>query len=170
MVNHVRPGTSRPAARITAALAAWRADESGSIRTDRYVMGLGVVAVLGLLIITDLRSEEPTPGEAAAGQGVATPRRMISAVGPVAPQPLPLPEGSQRQSHASASYEERFNSQPDTEAAILRMLTEEAIAAEAAAGGPPPVAEAIPTAEAVPTAEAAAEAMPVAEGTVADGS
>jgi hypothetical protein len=163
MVNDLRPGPSRRAARVTAALAAWRSDESGSARTDRYVIGLGVVAVLGLLIITDLRKEEPTPEQAAAQAAAAAPR-MISAVGTVAPQPAPMPEGSQRQSHASSIYEERLTIQPDNEAAILHATTEQAIAAEAAAGGPPPVAET------APPAEAAADAAPVAADAVSDGS
>ena len=148
MVNHVRPEPSRPAARVLAVLRVWRADESGSVRTDRYVIGLGVVAVLGLLIITDLRQEEPTPEQVAAQAAAAAPR-MISAVGPVAPQPAPMPEGSQRQSHASSIYEERLTIQPDNEAAILHALTEAAIAAEAAAGGPPPLAETAPAADSV---------------------
>jgi hypothetical protein len=163
MANHVRPGALRTAARIRAAAAAWRADESGSAGSDRYVIGLGIVAVIGLLVITDLRREEPTPEQEAAAAAAAAPR-MISAVGPVAPQPAPMPEGSQRQSHASGGFEERFAVQPDNEAAILQILTEQAIAAEAETGGPPPVAEA------VPTAEAAVEVTPVPEESVADGS
>ena len=95
MVDHVEHGTLRAAARIRAALAAWRADESGSIRTDRYVIGLGVVAVLGLLILSDVNSPDPTPAEQAAAQGGATTTRTISSVGRVAQQPVPRGRGRQ---------------------------------------------------------------------------
>jgi hypothetical protein len=156
------PAVPRPI--VSRRLAAFRGDESGAARTDVIVAGLAVIAVLGILIMSDMNSADPASGEGGTATAAATaPARTYSSVGFRAPEPEPLPGASDRRSYASPGYEERFKSSPDNELARLEAETEAARAAEAAAGGPPPIAEAAPTAEEAP----AADATPAADETVA---
>jgi hypothetical protein len=161
MAHRVASGPA-PAARR---FAAFRADESGAMRTDMIVAGLAVVAVLGILVISDMNSADPVFGEAPAETAAAAPARTVSSVGFRAPEPEPQPGGASRQSYASPGYQERFTSAPDNEVARLDAATEAARAAEAAAGGPPPVAQAAPEAEAAP---AGAESPAADEAIAAD--
>jgi hypothetical protein len=145
-------------------LAAFRAAESGAVRTDVVVGGLAVVAVLGILIMSDMNSADPVFGEGdPAAAAAAAPARTVSAVGFRAPEPEPLPGGAARQSYASPGFEDRFTSTPDNELARLEAETEAARAAEAAAGGPPPIAEAVPAAEETPAADEALAADKAAQ-------
>jgi hypothetical protein len=167
MPNHAAPHPSR--------LAAFRADESGAIRTDVVVGGLAVVALLGILVMSDMNSADPVFGEGdPAAEAAAAPARTVSAVGLRAPEPEPLPDGAERRSYASPGLRDRFTSNPDNEQARLEAETEAARAAEAAAraaeaaaGGPPPLDESTPVAEEAPaTGEtpAADEALAAGEG------
>jgi hypothetical protein len=146
------PAVPRPI--VFRRFAAFRGDESGSVRTDVIVAGLAVVAVLGILIMSDMNSADPASGEGGTATAAATaPARTYSSVGFRAPEPEPLPGASDRRSYASPGFEQRFRSSPDNELARLEAETEAARAAEAAAGGPPPIAEAAPAAEDTPATE-----------------
>jgi hypothetical protein len=145
-------------------LAAFRAEESGAVRTDVIVGGLAVVALLGILAMSDMNSADPVFGEGDPA-AAAAPVRTVSSVGFRAPEPEPLPGGAERRSYASPGFEERFTSAPDNEVARLDAEAEAARAAEAAAGGPPPVAQAAPEAEAAP---AGAESPAADEAIAAD--
>jgi hypothetical protein len=135
-------------------LAAFRAGESGAMRMDVVVGGLAVVAVLAILILSGSNSADPANGAGGSETAAAAaPARTYSSVGFRAPEPEPLPGASDRRSYASPGFEERFRSAPDNELARLEAETEAARAAEAAAGGPPPVAEAAPAADETPAAD-----------------
>jgi hypothetical protein len=160
-----------PRPTLTGRLAAFRAEESGAMRTDVVVAGLAVVAVLGILIMSDMNSADPVFGEGTSdATASAAPARTYSSVGFRAPEPQPLPGGAERQSYASPGFEDRFKSSPDNELARLEAETEAARAAEAAAGGPPPIAEAAPAAEQTQSAdEALAADAAVPETPAGDG-
>ena len=164
------PNRAAPRPALTGRLAAFRADESGAMRTDMVVAGLAVVAVLGILIMSDTNSADPVLGEGTGEPVAAAPTRTYSSVGFRAPEPEPLPGATDRRSYASPGYGERFTASPDNELARLEAETEVARAAEAAAGGPPPVAEAAPADEEAPAsdealaADEAAKATPAGDG------
>jgi hypothetical protein len=141
---------SRPA--VAARLAAFRRDEAGAMRTDMIVGGLGIVAVLAILIMSDMESADPVISEAGTETAAAAPTRTISSVGFRAPEPAPLPGGSDRRSYASPGFEDRFTSNPDNEVARLEAETAAARAALDAAGGAPPMAQPETEAEAQPVA------------------
>lgn len=156
------PAVPRPI--VSRRLAAFRRDESGAARTDVIVAGLAVVAVLGILIMSDMNSADPVFGEGTPDTAAAAaPARTYSSVGFRAPEPQPIAGETERRSYASPGFEERFTSAPDNELARLEAETEAARAAEAAAGGPPPVAEAAPAAEEAPATNEALAADDVAQ-------
>jgi hypothetical protein len=150
--------SARPAS-VAALLAGFRAGESGAIRTDMIAGGLAVIAVLGILIMSDMNSADPAMGDGTGEAAAAAPARTYSSVGFRAPQPQAPAEGASRRSYASDGYGERFASTPDKERALLEAQSELARAAEAAAGGPPPVAEAPAETAAIPETATADEAV-----------
>jgi hypothetical protein len=121
---------------------------SGSVRMDRLAIAVGAVAILALFAIGQWRGDGLTEGEDTAatasetsGAGAGAPLRRVSAVGNLAPEPPGVP-GEVRRSHASLSYEARFNSPPDNEMEILERAARQVREAEAAAraSGPPAAA------------------------------
>jgi hypothetical protein len=118
---------------------------SGSARIDRIAIGVGGVAIIALIAIGQFRGDGPAEGGDAAatasetsGAGSGAPVRRVSAVGNIPPEPPGVP-GEVRRSHASASYQQRFDEPYDNEMQILEAGRQQARAAEAARASDQPV-------------------------------
>jgi hypothetical protein len=128
--------------RFRQAVVACARDEDGSSRMDRIALGLGGIIVAAAVVTSFWRGDAPGQRESATSPSDATvadtgvseagaERRIISAGGIVAPEPSPAADVGP--SYASPSIARQFEERPDDEAMRLQRLTDEAIAAEAAA-------------------------------------
>lgn len=157
-----------PSHRTAGILATAIRDESGTLRMDRFVIGAGVVVLVGLALLGQWQGDgKPRAGDAAsAATGTAAADgatiRRVSAVGQAVPEP-PGPPEDVRRSGASPDFAERFVDRPHTEWEILDRERQAILAAEAAAAANSPAGAASP-AEVLAAEDAAGEAAAGASG------